>query len=368
MNFAPPRSDASDWLRLCHTPGLPARAQRQLLRAFGTPGRVLEASGPAIRAVAGAPAESALAAGPVPGLVERTLDWLQGEGRSLLALGDEAYPRALLEIPDPPTLLYTLGDTTKLNAPAIAVVGSRNASRQGLADAGALARAFSEAGLCVVSGLALGIDAAAHRAGLAARGSSIAVVGTGLDRVYPAANRELAHELAQRGAVISEFCLGTPPSAAHFPQRNRLIAGLARGVLVVEAALKSGSLSTARLALEQGRDVFAIPGSIHSPLSKGCHWLIKQGAKLVETADDVLSEWVPGHVASGRTDAGFEPDSALLGELGHSPATLDALAARTGRTASDLGAELAQLELECRVERLPGGLFRRLEAADNAAS
>jgi DNA processing protein len=214
----------------------------------------------------------------------------------------------------------------------------------------------------VVSGLALGIDAAAHRGGLAARSSSVAVVGTGLDRIYPAANRDLAHDLAARGAVVSEFCLGTPPVASNFPKRNRLIAALSRGVLVVEAALKSGSLTTARLALEQGKDVFAIPGSIHSPLAKGCHSLIKQGAKLVESADDVLSEW-----GLARPTAAAEPEAPdtqipLHAEIGHAPATLDALVFRTGRPAHEICAQLAQLELEGRVERLPGGLFRRLDA------
>jgi DNA processing protein len=190
----------------------------------------------------------------------------------------------------------------------------------------------------------------------------VAVVGTGLDRVYPAANRDLAQDLAARGAVVSEFCLGTPPVASNFPRRNRLIAGLSRGVLVVEAALKSGSLTTARLALEQGRDVFAIPGSIHSPLSRGCHSLIKQGAKLVESADDVLAEWgFPRPLAADELE-GADAQEPLLCELGHAPATLDALVSRTNRPAHELSAELSQLELECRVERLPGGLFRRLDA------
>jgi len=333
-----------------------------LLRAFGTPSAVLAASGASVRAVAGPGAQSALAVGPPAGLVDNTLAWLEGGNRHLLVLGDAHYPSAFLQIPDPPTILYALGDTERLNAPSIAIVGSRNATKQGLADAHAFARAFSAAGLCVVSGLALGIDAAAHRGGLAARSSSVAVVGTGLDRIYPAANRDLAHDLAARGAVVSEFCLGTPPVASNFPKRNRLIAALSRGVLVVEAALKSGSLTTARLALEQGKDVFAIPGSIHSPLAKGCHSLIKQGAKLVESADDVLAEW-----GFARPPVATEievPDMQvpLHSEIGHAPATLDALVSRTGRPAHEISAQLAQLELEGRVERLPGGLFRRLEA------
>jgi len=357
------RTDAADWLRLCHSPGLSPAALRQLLRAFGTPAAVLAAGGASVRAVAGGQAQTALEAGPPSGLVDTTLAWLEGGNRYLLALDDEDYPRALLQICDPPPLLYVLGELARLNDPSVAIVGSRNATRQGLADAQAIARALSDAGYCIVSGLALGIDAAAHRGGLAGLSSSVAIVGTGLDRVYPAANRDLSHELAARGAVVSEFCLGTPPIASNFPRRNRLIAGLSRGVLVVEAAMKSGSLTTARLALEQGRDVFAVPGSIHSSLSKGCHWLLKQGAKLVESADDVLAEWgIMRAPVSDFPDAEETPGT-LLAELGHSPATLDALVFRTGRPASELFAEFTQLELEGRVERLPGGLFRRLDAA-----
>jgi DNA processing protein len=333
-----------------------------LLRAFGTPRAVLAAPGAAVRSVAGPEAQAALEVGPPPGLVDNTLAWLEGENRHLLALGDAHYPRALFQIADPPTILYAIGDTERLNAPSIAVVGSRNATKQGLADAHAFARTFSAAGLCVVSGLALGIDAAAHRGGLAARSTSVAVVGTGLDRIYPAANRELAHDLAARGAVVSEFCLGTPPVASNFPKRNRLIAGLSRGVLVVEAALRSGSLTTARLALEQGRDVFAIPGSIHSPLAKGCHSLIKQGAKLVESADDLLAEWGLAQPAAPPELEAPDTQVPLHSEIGHAPATLDALVFRTGWPAHEISAQLSQLELEGRVERLPGGLFRRLDA------
>ncbi len=362
LNATTLRSDAADWLRLCHAPGLAPQAQRLLLRAFGTPSAAFAAPVESVRAVVGPVAQSALSGGPPPRLVDSTLAWLQGADRHLLVLGDEGYPRALLQIADPPTILYAMGDVARLNTTSIAIVGSRNATKQGVADASAFARAFSSEGICVVSGLALGIDAAAHRGGLAARASSVAVVGTGLDRVYPAANRKLAHELAARGAVVSEFCLGTPPVASNFPKRNRLIAGLSRGVLVVEAAVRSGSLTTARLALEQGRDVFAIPGSIHSPLAKGCHSLIQQGAKLVESADDVLAEWGIERPAGHGLPEGLEPEGALLEELGHAPATLDALYSRTGRPAHELSAELTQLELEGRVERLPGGLFRRLDA------
>lgn len=305
----------------------------------------------------------ALAKGPNEGLLSRTLEWLSQPGRSLVALGDSDYPRTLLEISDPPTILYGVGDLRLLDRPALAVVGSRNATQQGLADARAFARALSDAGYAVVSGLALGIDAAAHRGGLEGRSSTIAVVGTGLDRVYPAANRELAHEIAGRGLILSEFPLGAAPAASNFPRRNRLISGLSRGVLVVEAAMKSGSLTTARLALEQGRDVFAIPGSIHSPLSKGCHWLIKEGAKLVDSVEDIAGEL--GGAAIARSEAADFADTSpatdpVLSALGHSPASLDVLAQRTGMAAATLAAELTRLELAGHVERLPGGLYRQL--------
>ncbi len=355
------RHDAAEWLRLCLVPGISGSSQRALLRAFGSPAAALDASRAAVAAVSGQAVADALAGGPPPGQLEAALSWLEAPGHHLLALGDEEYPRSLLEIPDPPTVLTALGDPALLARPAIAVVGSRNATRQGVLDAHEFALALSRRGYVIASGLAVGIDAAAHRGGLAGPSSTIAVVGTGLDRVYPAANRELAHEIAGRGVLVSEFALGTPPVAANFPRRNRIISGLTRGVLVVEAAVASGSLTTARLALEQGRDVFAIPGSIHSPLSKGCHWLIKQGAKLVESAEDLLAEIegtaAPASPAPRGPDPVAEP---LLEALGHSPASLDALALRTGEAASALAAELTRLELAGRVERLPGGLYRQL--------
>lgn len=357
------RSDATEWLGLCLVPGISGRAQRTLLRAFGSPAEVLRASPQSISSLVGAPAAQALAGGPVPQLLATTVSWLQAPDHHLLALGDDEYPREILQIPDPPTLLYAIGELALLNRPALAIVGSRNATRQGDIDAREFARALSEAGYAIASGLALGIDAAAHRGGLAGRSSTIAVVGTGLDRVYPAGNRDLAREIAARGVLVSELPLGTPPAASNFPSRNRIISGLSQGVLVVEAAMKSGSLITARLALEQGRDVFAIPGSIHSPLAKGCHWLIKQGAKLVESADDVLAELrglAPAPSADSDSPDATGPDHSLLEALGHAPATLDTLVLRTGSSAAQLAAELSRLELEGRIERLPGGLFRQL--------
>jgi DNA processing protein len=252
-----------------------------------------------------------------------------------------------------------------LQHPALAVVGSRNPTPGGLADAEAFAEALSHAGLTIVSGLALGIDAAAHRGGLRGASSSIAVLGTGLDRVYPARHRDLAHDIAQHGLLISEFALGTPAVASNFPRRNRIISGLARGCLVVEAALHSGSLITAKQALEQGRDVFAIPGSIHSPLAKGCHWLIKQGAKLVESAQDVLEELDPGTVSRPESKAHAAlpvsaEEAAVLSVAGFAPVDLDTICIRGGLTPDAASAMLLRLELEGYMSRLPGGLFQRL--------
>ncbi|MFZ2525990.1 MAG: DNA-processing protein DprA, partial [Candidatus Ferrigenium altingense] len=289
------------------------------------------------------------------------------------------YPQALLNIPDPPLLLYVKGRLDLLNRPALAVVGSRNATPQGIHNAEAFAQSLSDSGLCVISGMAHGIDAAAHRGALRCQGnncgSSIGVIGTGLDKVYPAANRDLAHALAGQGALISEFPLGTPPLAANFPRRNRIISGMSAGCLVVEASLQSGSLITARLALEQGRDVFAIPGSIHAPQSKGCHALLKQGAKLVETAQDILEELGGLIVATARHPDMPDPDTqgpatqgtdaqgpnfALLGHLGFDPADLDTLGKRSGLTIAELSAMLLTLELEGRISALPGGLYQRI--------
>lgn len=289
-----------------------------------------------------------------------TRAWLDGDAaRSVVAVGDAAYPPLLLETADPPLLLYTQGRVELLQAPSLAVVGSRNPTAQGSDNARAFARHLSQARLTVVSGLALGIDGAAHEGALDGPGSTIAVMGTGADRIYPARHRALAHRIAEHGLLLTEFDLGMPPLAENFPQRNRIIAGLARGTLVVEAALPSGSLSTARAAVEAGREVFAIPGSIHSPQSRGCHALIKQGAKLVEAAEDILGELRWGTAERAATPAASAADTPLLQALGHEPATLDALGARTGLGAAELNAQLLELELEGHVARLPGGLFQR---------
>lgn len=295
--------------------------------------------------------------------MERTLRWIGETGNHLLTLGDARYPKALLQTADPPLVLLAKGRIELLSHPALAVVGSRNATPRGNQDAEAFARALSDAGLTIVSGLALGIDSAAHRGGLDGSHSSIAVVGTGLDKVYPSRNRELAHRLAENGALVSEFALGTPPLPSNFPRRNRVISGLARGCLVVEAALRSGSLITARQASEQGREVFAIPGSIHSPLSKGCHWLIKQGAKLVESAQDVLDELGMGtSVVSVPQPATTmdAPEAAALAAMGFEPTDQDTLCDRAGLTPDAASAILLKLELDGYVSRLPGGLLQRM--------
>jgi DNA processing protein len=362
------------WLRLALTDGVGRDAARRLLAAFGPPAALFAARPAAWRGVVGAELAEALGRPPddLDERVATTRAWLAGgRDRALWTLGDAAYPAALLHTPDPPLLLFAHGDPAWLARPAIAIVGSRSATAQGLDNARAFARALGDAGLVVVSGLAAGIDGAAHEGALAGRGGTIAVVGTGADRVYPARHRALAHRIVERGLVLSEFLPGTPPLAPNFPQRNRLIAALSQGTLVVEAALQSGSLITARLAAEMGREVFAIPGSIHSPQSRGCHALLRQGAKLVESAEDVLEELRPvlGRPRpdpaavgppddAGAADAG-PADDPLLAAMGHDPVTLDALSARTGWSVAALNVKLLELELDGRVARLPGGLFQR---------
>jgi DNA processing protein len=358
--------DLDAWLRLLRTPGIGRTSARRLLAACGSPEAVLDARPATLQELVGTDATTALK-DPPPRHAEQlaaTLQWLAGDPtRHVITLGDATYPSALLETADPPLLLYAQGRVELLSAASIAVVGSRNPSAQGSDNARAFAKHLSQAGLTVVSGMALGIDGAAHDGALTGAGSTIAVMGTGADRIYPARHRALAHRIAVEGLLLTEFEIGVPPLAENFPQRNRIIAGLARGTLVVEAALPSGSLSTARAALEAGREVFAIPGSIHSPQSRGCHALIKQGAKLVESAEDITSElqWNAGPPM--RTSADQPKDSSLLQALGHEPATLDALGARTGMSAADLSAQLLELELDGRVARLPGGLFQRRSAA-----
>jgi len=363
------------WLQLTLTPGLGAAGLRAMLRQFGLPQAILQRKRSELAAFASAEALEALDSPLVGESVERSLEWAAAAGHAIVTLADETYPRALLEIPDPPALLYAAGRTELLSRAALAIVGSRNASMQGERNAESFARTLSDAGLCIVSGLALGIDAAAHRGGLAGAASTIAVLGTGIDVVYPRGNAALAAEIASRGLVLSEFAPGTAPAAHNFPRRNRLISGLAQGCLVVEAALASGSLITARSAADQGREVFAIPGSIHSPLSKGCHALIKSGAKLVESAEDILAE-LGGFRPSGFAStiaSSAEPKAVkgveskeppLLQHMGHDPVDVDSLCSRAGLSAEQVASELLRLELDGRVTSLPGGLYQRLEKED----
>lgn len=379
------------WLRLSLTPGVGDVTARRLLTSFGLPAQVFAQPEAALRQVVSAAQAQAILTQPPQWAqqCELTHGWLTADNnRHVLTLADAAYPAELLEIADPPLLLYALGNASLLSHPKrLAVVGSRNPTAQGALTARDMCRALAEAGVCIVSGLALGIDGAAHEGALEAGGDTIAVVGTGLDRVYPRRHLELARRMATQALLISEFPLGTSPTAANFPKRNRIIAGLSQGTLVVEAALVSGSLITARCAADMGRDVMAIPGSIHSAQAKGCHALIRQGAKLVETAQDVLEELrLTSGPVQARVDDAVDPfgdddmlfedngpetdathaDSAVqtsngvLHSMGHSPMGLDAIQARTGLATATLQAQLLDLELDGHVVRMPGGLFQRV--------
>jgi DNA processing protein len=382
------RDELCDWLRLHMTPGVGNTLARQLLAAFGLPEQVFRQPASSLGEWASAKQVSALAKAPadLDPLVETTWQWLQQDTvrRRILTLGDPAYPQCLLDMEDPPTLLYGMGSAVAWEHAglmdgcrrSISVVGSRNPTPQGLENARLFSRSLAQTGLTVVSGMALGVDGAAHEGALegasASQLASIAVVGTGLDRVYPKQHRDLAHRIADRGVLLSEYSLGTPPLPNNFPKRNRLIAGLSRATLVVEAALKSGSLITARLASEQGKDVFAIPGSIHSTQARGCHSLIKQGAKLVESAMDILEEMnfsiepesatksIAGYATDHVAEPHFAPDNALLQAIGFDPTGLDALQSRTGLPTATLQAQLMAMELHGVIARLPGGLFQRV--------
>jgi len=349
--------DLASWLDLSLVPGLGPRTYRALLSAFGLPDRIRAASRSQLaRVIPDSIAGKILDDTRAP-QVAAALEWAAQAGKSIVTLADPDYPPQLLQIPDPPVLLYVIGDMRLLGSSSVAIVGSRNATQQGVTNAERFARSLSDSGLTVVSGLALGIDAAAHRGGIAGKSSTIAVLGCGADIVYPMGNEPLYAQIAESGAIVSEFPLGAPPTRENFPRRNRLISGFARGCLVIEAALASGSLITAKLAAEQGREVFAIPGSIHSPLSRGCHALIKQGAKLVESAQDVLEELglhasVPAPNLSG-------PPGGLLQHMGYDPCTVDSLVQRTGLTAESISAMLLTLELDGKVSSLPGGTYQR---------
>jgi DNA processing protein len=361
-----PRSLA--WARLAGKP-LPQRVLVALLRHFGDPQALLAASRIELsRVVSAAAADSVLARDDDEALA-RTSRWLDDPGHHVVAWDDADFPRALLELGDAPPAFFYIGRRELLGRPALGIVGSRHATPQGIENAREFAHALGAAGLTIVSGLAVGIDAAAHEGALGTSGSTLAVIGTGPDRVYPARNRDLAARIAQDGGIVSEFVPGTAPRKENFPRRNRLISGLSRGVLVVEATLSSGSLVTARLAGEQGREVFAIPGSIHSPFAKGCHKLIREGAKLVETAQDVLAELHLPTVAAAATQAAAREATTttpVLTAMGYDPVGVDVLVARTGIAPESIVRDLVTLELAGDIAALPGGMWQRTRGRRSA--
>ena len=392
-----PGDGVEAWLRLVHAPGVGAATARELLQRFGAPAAQVQHRGHEVatpatvqparphdqrallrakrRALAGAGLEPAaidcLAGDGDDAGIRRDLDWADGNSRHLLPLTDPRYPPRLREIADPPPLLYVEGDPEVLAYPALAIVGTRHPTPAGRETATAFARHLAGRGLIITSGLALGIDAAAHEGALAAGGLSVAVAGTGLDRVYPARHAALARRIAEHGALVSELPVGTRVTREAFPRRNRVLAGLCAGTLVIEAALRSGSLITARLALEQGRELFAIPGSIHNPVARGCHALIRQGAKLVETADDVLEELAPvlgplpgAGAAPGEpaapSPAADDPDYArLYACIDWEPRGIDELSECAGLAVGDVASMLLRLELEGAIRSVPGGLYQR---------
>ena len=383
------REELNHWLRLCTTPGVGPATARKLLKALGLPSAIWGQSHTTLSQLVNASQANALSREPedLAALTEDTWNWLLTPpgpdgvpaGRCILTLGDPDYPASLLQLEDPPLMLYLVGRTDLMSTAfqsdrLLAMVGSRNPTPQGIINARDFAYSLTQAGLTIVSGMALGIDGAAHEGALDAlqdQGlATIAFVGTGIDRVYPKAHHTLARRIASQGLLISECPLGTPPLAANFPKRNRLIAAVSSGTLVVEAAMQSGSLITARLAADMGREVFAIPGPIHAPQARGCHALIRQGAKLVEAAQDVLEELHIQPVHERRLTPITHPedsespiDTELLRALGFDPVSLDALQARTGQPTALLQAELMTLELDGEVTRLPGGLYQRLARA-----
>jgi DNA processing protein len=360
-----------DWLALYHAPGIGPASFHQLLEQFRDPADVLNASSRQLQQF-GLPDSSIDALRhPDSRAIERDLEWQAQPGNRILTCRDPDYPALLREISDPPPLLYIHGNLQVLQEPQLAMVGSRNPTAAGRQTAIDFARHLSAAGLVITSGLALGIDAAGHQGALDAGAPTIAVMGTGLDRVYPARNRELAHQIAGVGALVSEFPPGTPPRAEHFPRRNRIISGLSIGTLVVEAAIRSGSLISARYALEQGREVFAIPGSIHNPLARGCHHLIRQGAKLVETAQDIMDElgalasaldFTATHATDHATLPQLSDDyTQLLESIGFENTSIDMLVKTTHLTPAEVSSMLLQLEMNGYIAANPGGFYNRLK-------
>lgn len=367
--------DCVYWLRMHEIQGLGRQTTYQLLKAFGSAEAIFAASHANLRKVVSDDIANQIKAETVSDQIKITLEWLAEPNNHLITLADEDYPRLLLETPDPPPILFAKGQLSCLQQPSIAIVGSRNPTAQGEKNAHDFAMLLAEFGFTIVSGLAIGIDAAAHRGALASNGKTIAVVGTGLDIVYPAKHRELAHEIIKQGLLISEFSLGTPSLPQNFVQRNRVISGLSMGCLVVEASLQSGSLITAKFATEQDRDVFAIPGSIHSPQSKGCHQLIKQGAKLVDAVQDIVHELKSEHfvsLAAMPLKKNFTPakntspeeiphaDKALLDLMSFEPVTVEYLLQHSGLTSDTLSSILISLELDNKIASMPGGRYQRI--------
>ena len=368
-----------EWLRVALTPGIGPAGFLKLIQAFGDIAAAVSASPHQLEPLIGPAAARALKEKVSEPDVEAALAWASQPGCSLLTLLDADYPAQLAEAGAAPPLLFARGRRELLSRPMLAMVGSRNATPQGLGIARDFSAGLAESGYTIVSGLASGIDTAAHEGALGSAASTVAVIGTGIDRVYPSANRALAHRLAEEGLLLSEFPLGMQPLAENFPRRNRIIAGLARGCLVVEANVKTGSLITARLAAEAGREVLAIPGSIHNAQARGCHRLIKEGAKLVETVEDVLEE--VGRLGPTRLRRRTPPSAAvpptavampelpdglsdtaqrLLESMGYDPMLADTLADRLGLTAGDVYAMLLELELAGLIAGLPGQRFQRL--------
>jgi DNA processing protein len=380
-------ADLLGWVRLSYTSGIGPVTARRLLGTFGPPEHLWMQSDASLRQVLSHKQLQSLRQLPDEWVLRCTqlAQWLAVDvRRGICTLADAQYPTELLEQADPPLLLYWQGNLDLLRHPhRLSVVGSRHPTHQGAGNARDFARTLGQTGFCIISGLALGVDGAAHEGALEANAPTIAVVGTGLDRVYPAVHKDLAHRIAAGGLLISEFPLGTPPAPGNFPKRNRMIAGLSQGTLVVEATLASGSLITARMAADFGREVFAIPGSIHAPQAKGCHALIREGAKLVETAQHILEELrlVPMSTPSPKTVSALsnkttpkkssptqeetpaETDHPLFLHIQHDPVSFDTLQARTGWETASLQAELLNLELDGHISRLPGGMFQRLICA-----
>lgn len=372
IRFSSEQRSLACWLALHHTAGVGAVTFARLLTQFTDPETLFSN----ISAAEGVSARTRSALlKPNWDRVEQDLKWFSESNRHIITLHDARYPEMLKQIPDPPSLLFAQGDVNLLSQWQIAIVGSRNPSASGRDTAYEFSRYMAKGGLTITSGLAMGIDAVAHQGALAEQGKTIAVVGTGLDRVYPAKHRDLAHDISSTGLLISEFALGTPPRAENFPRRNRIISGLSLGTLVVEAAVRSGSLITARMALEQGREVFAIPGSIHNPLARGCHQLIREGAKLVETANDILEDL--GALAEFQanpeetieqlktTSDSDEDYHHLFEHLGFDPIQIDRLIERCGLTADAVSSMLLLLELQGRVESYPGGRYARIGHKEN---